>query len=710
MNTIKSCKHGVFLFNTNDTHIGQSLSEYGEYCEEEINLINTVLLPGQTAIDIGANIGTHSIAMARMVGPKGLVMSFEPQRMCYYSLCANVSLNNLTNIVCLQQAVGKEAGFVEVPELDFQQKGNFGSLELDRPYNAPGSCRVKVVTVDSLNLPKIDLIKADVEGMEADVIRGAIKSIEKHRPVLYIENDRPDRASIVLALVRALGYNVLFHVPYLYNPNNFLNNKSNYFSNTVSLNMFCVPEEKEFEIDKTKFRFQEVEDKQILIFSPDPKRAEQQVRDLKNEAVELLAHIASACSDLLHDPDEAMKYLDLAINLKDNDWKLYDKAAPILTKHLRNEQALEYNTKAIVNGGPIEVTFNRGVILDCLEKYEEALKYHEKVIRAKPDYVAAHCCRAFDLLRLERYSEGWKEFEWRLSMPTPAMKSFISMLPTHVPVWDGEESLDGKRVVLFNEQGAGDMIQFIRFAKLVKDEGGYVIITCPDNLAKICRECEWVDEVFAYANDQCLPITYEADFIVSTNSLPYLFGIKSIKPIGKYIKCVKDDNWIDMSPYEGKLKVGIVWSGNEAHQNDHNRSCFLREFSVLQSDDVQLFSLQKGNQQRNWPHLGIINLCDNAEIDMVDWTEHLVDYNRTANLINHLDLVVSVDTAVAHLAGGMGKPVYLLLGKNPDWRWGIGKKKSVWYNSISLFRDGNWSELLKEVKERLTERNVDNIY
>jgi FkbM family methyltransferase len=242
MNVIKNCRHGLMLYNTNDIWIGRSLTQYGEFSQGEVELFQELIKPGMLVIDIGANIGTHTVPFAKLVGHKGLVFAYEPQRIVYYCLCANVALNNLTNVHCLRQAVGNAEGSIDVPELDFRKPNNFGGLELGKVSGTP----VKLTKLDNLKLPRLDFIKIDVEGMELDVIKGAESLISKYRPLIYMEVDRPDSVETLTEMMQSLDYETYSHKPPLFNPDNYIGNEQNVFGNIVSINMLCHPKELEF--------------------------------------------------------------------------------------------------------------------------------------------------------------------------------------------------------------------------------------------------------------------------------------------------------------------------------------------------------------------------------------------------------------------------------------------------------------------------------
>jgi len=236
-NRRKTCRHGEMLYNIHDVYIGRSLDLYGEYSEGEIDLFRRILHPGQTVVEVGANIGPHTLFFARQVGPTGAVLAFEPQRIVFQTLCANLALNSLTNVDCRQQAVGSAAGTIVVPPIDYRREANFGGLALGG--HARGE-RVPLVTIDGLDLGRCDLLKLDVEGMEQAALEGATDTLARLKPVLYVENDRPDKSADLIRCLDTLGYAMYWHTPPLFNPRNFFDNPRNVFVNIISRNMLCV--------------------------------------------------------------------------------------------------------------------------------------------------------------------------------------------------------------------------------------------------------------------------------------------------------------------------------------------------------------------------------------------------------------------------------------------------------------------------------------
>ena len=240
-NELAEAAEGYYLYNRNDIYVGQAIEKYGEFSRLEMDLLQQLCFPGEVVIEVGANIGAHTLGLARRVGPRGRVLAFEPQRLVFQTLCANVAINSLENVDCFWAALGKEEGLIIVPELDPNMRSNFGGLSLS---GATQGRSVPCHTLDGfLNLPGLRLLKIDVEGMEADVISGGRRLIEKFRPFLYVENDRRDRSEALMNLVHGLGYRIFWHLPKLFNPDNFYGDREDIYPNTVSVNILCVHRE-----------------------------------------------------------------------------------------------------------------------------------------------------------------------------------------------------------------------------------------------------------------------------------------------------------------------------------------------------------------------------------------------------------------------------------------------------------------------------------
>lgn len=236
---VRETRHGFMLYNIHDAYVGRSLELYGEFSFGEIELFEQLLKPGMTIIDVGANIGAHTLYFAEVAGPGGNILAFEPQRTLHQMLCANLALNEVANARAMQMGVGRSPGQAFIPAIDYGQTGNFGGVSLDAQER--GGETVMVVPLDGIGLDACHFIKIDVEGMEEEVIAGAAGVIKRDRPVLYVENDRRPKSAGLIARLQALNYRLFWHLPPLFNERNIYGNSDNVFPGIVSINMLCLP-------------------------------------------------------------------------------------------------------------------------------------------------------------------------------------------------------------------------------------------------------------------------------------------------------------------------------------------------------------------------------------------------------------------------------------------------------------------------------------
>lgn len=239
-NDLAVCRGGPLLYNRHDQYVGRSLAKYGEFSEGETELFRRIVQPGALIIEGGANIGAHTVSLSRMVGPGGTVLAFEPQRIVFQTLCANLALNSCANVFTFQCGLGETPGEINVPFLPPDRPANFGGLSL--AGSSPGE-RVQLLTIDQLRLPACHFIKLDVEGMEVEAMKGAARTVASFRPILYLENDRRDRADELVGLLQSWGYRIYWHTPPLFSPTNFAGDPENIFGEIVSINILCVPRE-----------------------------------------------------------------------------------------------------------------------------------------------------------------------------------------------------------------------------------------------------------------------------------------------------------------------------------------------------------------------------------------------------------------------------------------------------------------------------------
>ncbi len=239
--SIKRCRYGLMLYSPKDTYIGRSFDLYGEFAEDEVTIFRQLIRPGHTVLDIGANIGAHAIALAAIVGPRGRVIAFEPQRIIFQMLNANVALNTLSHVTTLQMALGSAPGSIKVPALDYGSEGNFGGVSLE---NVAAGEDVALATLDSLAIEPCHFVKIDVEGMEIEVLKGMAETIARHRPAMYVENDREHKSAALVAHLLGLDYRLYLHVTPAFAAGNYFGNPVNVFQATGTFNMVCLPRER----------------------------------------------------------------------------------------------------------------------------------------------------------------------------------------------------------------------------------------------------------------------------------------------------------------------------------------------------------------------------------------------------------------------------------------------------------------------------------
>lgn len=254
MNTIQRCRYGLMIYNRKDIYQGKSFEHFGEYSEEEALLYKKFIKEGDSVFDVGANIGSFTILFSRLVGKNGFVVAMEPERHNFYTLCGNISINNLTNVHCFQYAIGENAGVMNIPELNHEQIQNHGGIELNPKMNVETGYTVNLTTIDLISTPKkCSFIKIDIEGMELQALKGGKDKILNDKPILYVENDRQEKAQDVIDFItNELNYKIYQHFPAFFNLKNFYGCKEDIFvkqmgKTFISFNLLCVP--KDFNID-----------------------------------------------------------------------------------------------------------------------------------------------------------------------------------------------------------------------------------------------------------------------------------------------------------------------------------------------------------------------------------------------------------------------------------------------------------------------------
>ena len=249
---LSATRRGTMLANSNDVYMGQALLQYGECCEIEIRLLLTLLkLPGMV-IEVGANMGVHTVPMATELARQGRSMlAIEPQPIIFQQLCANLALNGLMNVTALSYACGRESGVVSFEVPDYRSVGNFGCTSMSSSSETGSRhATVPCIRLDDL-VPEaaVGLMKIDVEGFELQVLEGSTRILARSQPVLYVENDRVDQSPQLIQWLFEHGYHLWWHLPPLFNPDNFFGVKENIYSNIRSFNMLCIPGNKNATIE-----------------------------------------------------------------------------------------------------------------------------------------------------------------------------------------------------------------------------------------------------------------------------------------------------------------------------------------------------------------------------------------------------------------------------------------------------------------------------
>ena len=395
--------------------------------------------------------------------------------------------------------------------------------------------------------------------------------------------------------------------------------------------------------------------------------------------------------DLRH-LEEALASHDRAIALKPDFPEAYSNRSNALMYLMRPAQALVSCDRAIALKPDFSEAYNnRGNILQDLRRFEEALVAYDRAIALKPDYVEAHNNKSFLLLLLGRFEQGWREHEWRKRrLDGPIAADSYSQ-----PLWLGEENIAGKTIFIWCEQGFGDTIQFCRYAKLLEARGAKVIMSVQQPLLGLLKDISPTIEVI----DPSHNLT-DFDYHCPLMSLPLAFGttLETI-PVGPpYIRADEELRaaWAARLPSKIKPRIGVIWSGSTTH-NIYNRSMPLETFLALLSPDADWICLQKELSEEDV-------LLRRQDGRVAFFGDDLRDFSDTAALLDLMDLVITIDTSVAHLAGAMGKPVWILLPYSADWRWLLDRTDSPWYPSARLFRQreiGNWAAHIEEVKNEV---------
>ena len=334
---------------------------------------------------------------------------------------------------------------------------------------------------------------------------------------------------------------------------------------------------------------------------------------------------------------------------------------------------------------------NRGLTLHDLARHQEALASYDRAIACQPDFAEAHRNKAQILLMLGRFAEGWEEQEWRKRLDEPLGQRTYAQ-----PEWLGQDSIAGKTLFIHAEQGFGDTIQFCRYASLVRALGAKVILSVQDPLLRLIKG---MDADIRVIGAQETPADFDRHCALMSLPLALRTTLESIPAAPQYLWAEEKprSDWLQRLGPKTKPRIGLAWSGNPEHNNDHNRSIALADMQPLLSPQAEWIALQKDIR----PADRMVLVSEPRIIVPAE----LGDFSDTAALIDAMDMVISVDTSVAHLAAAMGKPTWILLPHVAEWRWLLDRTDSPWYPSARLFRQHtrtDWTGLIAEVRTHMS--------
>ncbi|HEY1683616.1 MAG TPA: tetratricopeptide repeat protein [Tepidisphaeraceae bacterium] len=419
-----------------------------------------------------------------------------------------------------------------------------------------------------------------------------------------------------------------------------------------------------------------------------------------NQAIVLRPNFAEAYNNLgnayrgSRQPQQAIAAYQQAININPNFAEAFNNLGNAFQDQNDNSAALAAYRRAIaLRPNYAKALCNLANALKDDQQPHEALDTFRKVIALEPNLAEAHANLALLLLSIGDYEQGWLEYEWRRKCADLSVAHQVFSQPQ----WTGE-ALNHRRILIHTEQGFGDAIQFARYLPLVAERGGQIILQCQPSLIRLfsslpvhCQIIPQGDQLPDY--DLHCPLLSLAHIFQTTlatlpQNIPYLHAHPDLV-----------DQWNQkLGPRDGRLRIGLTWAGNPRFPGDAIRSMHIKQLAPLSGlSGVQLFSLQKGiaaGQISNAP----------SDLNLIDLSADLNDFADTAAVMSILDLVITTDTSVAHLAGALGRPTWLMLQANPDWRWLPRSLNSLWYPSLRLFYQpapGDWESVILSIRSEL---------
>ncbi len=400
--------------------------------------------------------------------------------------------------------------------------------------------------------------------------------------------------------------------------------------------------------------------------------------------------------------DESINCFKNALQIDPSNWIIWSNICHVESMKENYEEALSASIESIKysKGCSFDPYYNSGVIYSSLNRCREAEDAYRLALKLKPDDFQCNYNLGLCILRQRIDLEGWQKYEYRFKTSDLTAKFKNRFIQDH---WDGRK-FKNKSLLVYSEQGLGDFIFYSRFLPIVKDLGGDLNVEVQEPIASVLGSNLKIDEMIIRSNDTNWPEPKETDYCISICSLPLVLKINDLEKIPNkpYIFAPKRPKPKIIS--KNKINVGICWAGNPDHKRDCTRSTKLENFRILSElPNIKLYGLLKNVPGlRHW-HSGSVDLNEGIDsFPMTDLSKNINDFGDLSHYINHLDLIVTVDTGLAHLAGAMGKHVWMIIGKETDWRWGDFSDKTPWYPSMKIFRyKTNWQDVLREVYESL---------
>jgi tetratricopeptide (TPR) repeat protein/tRNA A58 N-methylase Trm61 len=666
---ITDTRYGIVQYIRREEALAQSLELYGEWLQSQLDLIAGNIGPGSVVIEAGSGVGVHTLELARRVGPTGSVFAYEPDDRRFRILLQNLQINKVRD---------------QVTPLQRRLAGPSPSLAAEDGdgHNVRG-CD----TVDDLALNRLHLLKINCATSE-DILEGARDTLRRLRPIVLAACEG-EHACALAKKMDCVGYRCLQSDTPYFSPTNHAGRTEDVFQGRTKVTMLCVPEETQSAPDEA-----EPVSAFAVQLRTDKAYGASNTAELKAVRVGFDVSMQSGSRSLERgDGGAAETAFRDAVRIQDTSaqaWNGLGVALALQDRHADAQQVLRRACELEDGGEVCDAFVNLANSLAAEGKLQDAIALYRRQLPEHPR-PQGHHNYAFALLTVGEFTEGWRHYEFRWLVEP--LRSLRPRYPR--PPWAGQD-LRGKSILLHCEQGLGDTIQFVRYGALLKALGARVILSVQSELAELARGFANVDMIVGDTKG----VTF--DYYVPLLSLPRIFGTE-VSSIPANIPYITSDperriRWAECLGPDGGPKVGVVWAGSRAHARDRSRSLpFGALGNVLAIEGIRFYALQK-SEESGPGKFALLNK------NLVDLGPRLGDFADTAAAIAEMDLMLCVDTSVAHLAAALGKPVWLILPHPADFRWLEERDDSPWYPTVRLFRQSrrdDWSDVVERVRTAL---------